>query len=117
MEKFDILEEGRYHNNFDFFKFPDFEFNHLKYPLLPPLPFAALENAPDIFNSIRSRDHLVHFPFHSYESVVHFFEYAAKDPKVTSHQNYPYRVAQESRIMKALMRAVKEENRSAYSLR
>ena len=107
LDKYDILEEGRYHNNFDFFKFPDFDFNHLKFSALPPLPYKPLENAPDIFSSIRGRDHLVHFPYHSYESVISFFEFAAVDPKVTHIKIIQYRVAENSRIMKALMKAVK----------
>ena len=107
LTKYDIFPEGRYHNNFDFFAFPDFGFSHLKNPPLPPLSYRPLEKSPDFFQTMRQKDHLVHFPYHSYESVVQFFEKAARDPKVTHIKIVQYRVAKKSRIMKALMDAVK----------
>ena len=107
LERFDILAEGRYHNNFDFFKFPDFGLNHLKNKPQPPLPYPQLEGADDFWAAIRERDHLLHVPYQSYESVVRFFEEAADDPAVTHIKIVQYRVAKKSRIMKALMQAVK----------
>ena len=107
LEKYDILREGRYHNNFDFFKFPDFGMTHLKNPPLPSLPYHPLENAADIFQAVRESDHLIHVPYHSYEPVIRFFEDAAHDPKVTHIKITQYRVARKSRIMQALMDAAK----------
>ena len=106
LDRYDILAEGRYHNNFDFFGFPTFGMTKLQNPPQPPLPYPALENASDFWATIRDRDHLIHVPYHSYESVVRFFEEAAEDPKVTHIKIVQYRVARRSRIMKALMRAV-----------
>lgn len=106
LEKYDIYKEGRYHNNFDFFQFPSFNLHHLEHPALPPLPYEALEKSPDFFNAMKHKDHLLNYPYHSYESVVKFFEQAAMDPKVTHIKIIQYRVARKSRIMNALMRAV-----------
>jgi len=103
----DLLPEGRYHNNSDFFKFPDYGKIHLSNHPLPPLPYPPLEDAADYFASIRKKDHLMMVPYHSYESVIQFFEQAAIDPAVTHIKIIQYRVAAVSRIMKALMRAVK----------
>ena len=107
LERYDILAEGRYHNNFDFFGFPDFGLNHLKNKPQPPLPYPQLEKTDDFWGAIRKRDHLLHVPYQSYESVVRFFEEAATDPAVTHIKIVQYRVAKKSRIMKALMRAVR----------
>ena len=107
LENLDVLAEGRYHNNSEFFGFPDFEMAHLKNPPQPPLAYKALEEAPDFWAAIRERDHLLHVPYQSYESVVRFFEIAAEDPQVTHIKIVQYRVARKSRIMKALMAAVK----------
>lgn len=107
LDRYDLLREGRYHNNFDFFRFPDFGMDHLKNPPLPPLPYEPLEQAADFYKQIKQKDHLIYVPFHSYESVVRFFEEAAKDPKVTHIKIVQYRVARKSRIMEALMNAVK----------
>ena len=107
LTKFDLFTEGRYHNNFDFFKFPTYGMDQLKNPPLPPQPYPPLENTDDFFGSIAARDHLVHFPYQDYESVVRFFEAAAADPDVTHIKIVQYRVARKSRIMKALTSAVK----------
>ena len=107
LEKIDTLREGRYHNNFDFFRFPNFGMDHLKNPPLPPLPYPSLEECSNIFEQIGQKDHMIHVPYQSYESVIRFFEGAAKDPKVTHIKITQYRVASESRIMEALMNAVK----------
>ena len=55
LEKYDTLREGRYHNNFDFFRFPDFGMTSLKNTPLPPLAYPALEDAADYFKAIRDR--------------------------------------------------------------
>ncbi|MEY3368559.1 MAG: hypothetical protein RI973_1714 [Bacteroidota bacterium] len=106
LKKEDFLLEGRYHNNFDFFKFPDFGLTELKNKPLPPLPYQALEEATDLFSAIAQRDHLICTPYHAYESVVRLFEEAAQDPKVTHIKVTLYRIARQSRIMDALMDAV-----------
>jgi len=111
LEKYDILKEGRYHNNFDFFRFPDLGMDHLKNPPLPPQAYGPLEQAEDFFEALREREHLIHVPYHSYESVVRFFEEAAADPRVTHIKITQYRVAKKSRIMQALMNAVQAGKR------
>ena len=107
LEKVDMLPEGRYHNNFDFFKFPDFGLNSIKYKTLTPIPYKSLEQVDNIFTAISAKDHLINTPYHSYESVIRFFEDAAEDPKVTHIKVVQYRVAKKSRIMRALVAAVK----------
>ena len=106
LEKYDTLREGRYHNNFDFFKFPSFGHAHLKNLPLPPLPYSPLEDTSDYFGAIAEKDHLIHVPYYSYESTIRFFEEAARDPSVTHIKIIQYRVARKSRIMSALMNAV-----------
>ncbi len=107
VDKAGLLKEGRYHNNFDFFKFPDFGMDNLKNNPLPPLSYPELESSDDIFDAIREREHMIHVPYQSYQSVVRFFEEAAKDPDVTHIKVVQYRVARKSKIMNALMEAVR----------
>ncbi|MFQ5446822.1 MAG: polyphosphate kinase 1 [Saprospiraceae bacterium] len=113
LKKEDLLVEGRYHNNFDFFSFPDFGMQHLKNKPLPPLPYHPLEDTSDYFAALRERDHLVYPPYHSYEPVIRLFEEAAKDPRVTHIKITQYRVARKSRIMNALRQAV-EAGKQAF---
>lgn len=107
LDKYSLLKEGRYHNNFDFFKFPDFGMTHFKNSPLAPLPYRPLEEAEDFFEAILEKDHLIYSPYHSYQSIIRFFEIAAEDPKVTHIKVTHYRVARNSRIMQTLMRAAK----------
>ena len=108
LKEFDILREGRYHNNSDFFKFPTFGMEDLKYTPLPPLSYKKLEKTNDFWGAIRAEEHLLHYPYQRYEAVVRFFEEAANDPNVTHIKIVQYRVARKSRIMQALMKAVKK---------
>jgi polyphosphate kinase len=106
IRKNDMLPEGRYHNNFDFFRFPDFGLHHLKNKPLPPLHHPTLHDAADPFEVIRQKDQLLHVPYQSYHAVVNFFEKAAEDPAVTHIKVIQYRVAKHSRILQALIEAV-----------
>lgn len=108
LKKNDMLPEGRYHNNFDFFKFPDFGLTHLKNKPLPPLPHPDLQQAEDPFAVIRAKDQMVHVPYQTYDSIVDFFEKAAQDPAVTHIKIIQYRVAKNSRILRSLMEAVQK---------
>ncbi len=105
--KNDMLPEGRYHNNFDFFKFPDFGMTHLKNKPLPPLHHPTLHDAEEPFKVIGQKDQLLHLPYQSFHSAVNFFEKAATDPTVTHIKVIQYRVAKHSRILEALMEAVR----------
>ncbi len=107
IQDMDLLPEGRYHNNFDFAKFPSFGKGHLKDIGIPPLSYSTLSNSTDYFGEIKKRDHLLYFPYHSYSSVIKFFEEAASDPHTTHIKIVQYRVAKNSKIMDAIIKAVK----------
>lgn len=104
IKKTDLTPEGRYHNNFDFFNFPDFKLKHLKNKVLKPLPYLPFKNNT-ILSAIEEEDHLLYFPFHDYDSIVRYFEEAAIDPDVTAIKVTLYRVAKKSKIIDALVEA------------
>ena len=104
--RYDLLREGRYHNNADFFGFPNFGREDLTYPPRPAIPHYVLERSEDFWRAIREKDHLLYYPYHSYEAVVRFFEEASRDPDVTHIKIVQYRVAKRSRIMDAIRSAV-----------
>ncbi|MCL4109148.1 UNVERIFIED_CONTAM: hypothetical protein GTU68_028329 [Idotea baltica] len=111
LENYDLLPEGRYHNNFDFFQFPNFGMSKLKQKELPPLQYLPIEKSTDVFETIKQKDHLIHLPYHGYDSVIKLFETAAQDPSVTHIKIIQYRVGPTSRIMSALMDAVSKGKR------
>ena len=97
---------GRYHNLDDLYKLPSFD-KPLFYEKRKPLTFANLVNNGDIFNEIMKEDVLFHFPYHSYNPVLSFFNQAAIDRDVEEIYITLYRVAEESHIINSLISAAK----------
>lgn len=108
IEARDLHPEGRYHNNFDFFKFPSFGKSHLKDQPMPPLGHPAFEANRNFFDVLSKQDRMVHFPYQKYDYVLRFMEQAARDPHVRSIKLTQYRVAKDSQIMSALKLALHE---------
>ncbi|HPH46880.1 MAG TPA: polyphosphate kinase 1 [Chryseolinea sp.] len=75
-------------------------------PLEPvkPLNYPEL-GARDLFEVLKERDILLHHPYNSMEPVLELLEKAADDPYVLSIKITIYRVAKESRVTAALLRA------------
>ncbi|MBA3827583.1 MAG: polyphosphate kinase 1 [Taibaiella sp.] len=106
IEHDEIFTDGRYHNLSDLSSFPDFGKN-LTYEEWKPLYLPSLSGATDIFNVIEEKDILLHFPYHSYNPVLSFFNQAAIDPDVREIYITLYRVASDSLIANALISAAK----------
>lgn len=103
--KKELIPGGRYHSMSDFFGFPNPFSPKLEFDPLPPLSYASFEGELDLFPIIAERDHLLHFPYHSYDYFVRFLNRAAIDPTVSRIMTTQYRVASESAIVAALIRA------------
>jgi polyphosphate kinase len=105
-EKF---SDGRYHNLSDLSLLPQFD-KKLVNEEWKPLHLPSLSGA-DIFNAIENKDVLLHFPYHSYNSILSFFNQAAIDPDVSEIYITLYRVAADSLIANALISAAKNGKR------
>ncbi len=95
--------------------FADLEFPALRFPAWEPVVPLQLqhvgrsESEADIFTVIRSGDILVHHPYESFAaSVESFIEHAAVDPRVLAIKQTLYRVSDDSRVARALIRAAEE---------
>lgn len=79
-----------------------------KRPKMPapikPLNFPE-HGTRDLFEVLKERDILLHHPYNSMEPVLELLEKAADDPYVLSIKITIYRVAKESRVTAALLRA------------
>ncbi|MGH8015691.1 MAG: polyphosphate kinase 1, partial [Candidatus Zixiibacteriota bacterium] len=102
-----LLAGGRYHNFRDFMNFPDFNLKTLKYPAMEPLSHPGINRDERLLRSIRERDVLIHFPYHSFGYVIDFLREASIDPKVVSMHITIYRVARNSNVLNALINAVR----------
>lgn len=76
---------------------------HLPDPI-KPLNFPE-HGTRDLFEVLKERDILIHHPYNSMEPVLELLEKAADDPYVLSIKITIYRVAKESRVTAALLRA------------
>lgn len=79
----------------------------LRFPPFLATVAASLRQKPDLFAAIRERDILLHHPYESFESVLNFLQQAAQDPHVLAIKQTLYRTGGDTRIIGALMEAVK----------
>lgn len=106
--KIDMVAGGTYHNFDDFFKFPDPTNNtSLHAAPLETIKHKELKKSSSYFELIAKKDQLVHFPFMSFDYVQNFIDQASKDQLVEEIKISLYRVADESALTDALLRALK----------
>ncbi|MEM5528624.1 polyphosphate kinase 1 [Gammaproteobacteria bacterium AS21] len=102
-----LISGGRYHSFKDFIQFPNVGNKSLEFEKLPPFEqqyFSDFENA---FDAIEQRDILLYYPYHKFSHFTELLRQSAYDPKVSKIQICLYRVAKKSRIISALIEAVK----------
>ncbi len=102
-----VIPGGRYHNARDFIGFPRVGGASLEYRERLPVTHPVLESSRSLLNAVRDQDVLLHFPYQSYDYVIDMLREAAIDPKVKSIKMTVYRVAKNSKILNALLNAVR----------
>ena len=102
-----IIAGGRYQNSKDFMKFPTLGKKHLLYPPLPSVPHKDLKSHESILSALKTKDVLLHFPYHSFNHVIDLLREAAIDPHVKEIKITIYRVARQSNVMNALINAAR----------
>jgi polyphosphate kinase len=100
-----LLAGARYHNFKDFISFPSLGRTDLVNEVLLPVPIPRLEKATSILAEIAKKDFSLHYPYHNFSYYTQMLREAAIDPNVTSIKITLYRVATESKVVKALMNA------------
>ncbi|HEY3250444.1 MAG TPA: polyphosphate kinase 1, partial [Ignavibacteria bacterium] len=77
----------------------------LEYKPIAPLKNHEFDKYKNFFDASKAKDFLFYFPYHSYDYVVDAINTAARDPDVKSIKITQYRVAKDSRIVNALIKA------------
>lgn len=75
------------------------------HPPVKPVSMLDLDSGETIFEILKQRDILLHHPYNSIEPLLELLERSAEDPKVLSIKLTIYRLAKESRVTAALLKA------------
>jgi polyphosphate kinase len=102
-----LIPGNRYHKFKDFIAFPNVGRAELEYTKYLPLPVDGLSFGKSLMGMIAKKDFLINTPYQSYDYVIHFLREAAIDPKVIEINISVYRLAENSRIIHALINAAK----------
>lgn len=98
---------GRYHNHKDFMNFPEIGKPRHYYQSLAPVPHKDLMQRQSILKMLRKKDILLHYPYQSFSHFIDFLREAAIDPKVHEIGITIYRVAETSKVVNALLNAIR----------
>ncbi|MBV7532021.1 polyphosphate kinase 1 [Chitinophaga sp. sic0106] len=103
--KDNLIPGARIHNFKDFMDFPESIFpphSHRK-SFIHPL----FQNATSVMHVVQRQDVMLHFPYHSFDTIIDLLREAAIDPNVSSIKITAYRLAKNSKIINALINAVR----------
>ena len=106
-KKDSIIPGLKIHNFRHFMDFPDV-FKDYKKPIeRTTFPHPEFKNDKRITDVITQKDILLTFPYHTFNHVIDLLREAAMDPDVKSIQLTAYRLASNSKIVNALINAVR----------
>ena len=103
-----LVPAGRYHNLRDFREFP----RPANRPALArsrpaTIPHPVLNRAVSLLDSCAAADQLIHLPYHDFSLVLKLLREASMDPDVSAIQMTAYRLAAKSRVVGALINALR----------
>jgi polyphosphate kinase len=98
---------GRYHNHKDFMDFPEIGKKKHYYPKLPPFRHKDLRPNTSVLRILRRKDVMLHYPYQTFNHFIDFLREAAIDPQVKEIGITIYRVAANSKVINALLNAIR----------
>lgn len=101
-----IIPGGRIHNFRHFMDFPGDVFSK-KPERKKPFPHPVLKRTIRVTDEILKQDLLLHFPYHSFDTVIDLLREAAMDPDVKEIKITAYRLAENSKVINALANAAR----------
>lgn len=106
LKKDNMIPGGRIHNFKDFIDFPSTVFDDIA-PRQQPFVHPLLRQPKRILEVLEKTDVMLHFPYHSFDSIIDLIREAAIDPNVQTVKITCYRLAKNSKIVNALINAVR----------
>ena len=102
-----LLPGGRYQNHKDLMSFPGCGRKDLEYEPWQPILRPELDGPDCILEKIRQEDRFLHVPYHDFSSFIRVLQEAAVNRQVRSIKISLYRLARESKVVKALIGAAR----------
>jgi polyphosphate kinase len=102
-----LVPGGRYHNFKDFMKFPKVMGEQFYNPYQEPTDCKAFVKNKSLIDILKKEDVLLCYPYQSFDHVIDFLREAAIDPNVNSIKITLYRAAKRSKIVNALINALR----------
>ena len=101
------LAGGRYQNHKDLMSFPDCGHTELRYPKWRHLMKPEFLCTESLLDQIRAKDRFIHVPYHSFNGYIRLLREAAIKPEVKAIKTTLYRLAKDSKVVKALIAAAR----------
>lgn len=101
------LAGGRYQNHKDLMSFPDCGHTELRYPKWRHLMKPEFLSTESLLDQIRVKDRFIHVPYHSFNGYIRLLREAAIKPEVKAIKTTLYRLAKDSKVVKALIAAAR----------
>lgn len=101
------LAGGRYQNHKDLMSFPDCGHTELRYPKWRHLMKPEFLSTESLLDQIRFKDRYIHVPYHSFNGYIRLLREAAIEPEVKAIKTTLYRLAKDSKVVKALIAAAR----------
>ena len=102
-----LIPGGRYHNFKDFMSFPNIGGPDLVYKKEEPLPHPLVKKHKSIIDVMAQKDFMLHVPYQDFNIFVRLLQEASIDPRVTEVSITIYRVANNSKVVNALINAAR----------
>lgn len=106
-----LIKGQRYQNLRDLMTFPDCQRSDLKNQEQPPLMMSELQYSRSVIDQLFEKDMGIHLPYYSFDHFLRVLREAAISKDVISINVTLYRVAQNSKVVKALMAAAQNGKR------
>ena len=102
-----VMKGGRYQNHKDLMRFPSFPESGLNYPSFTAIHRSSLDGPGSLLERIGRQDRFLHVPYHSFDTFIRVLHEAATSRNVRSIKITLYRLAKDSKVVRALIAAAR----------